>query len=216
MNILFYSSQATCLQTENVPPIAEVPLSTDAASRTTRQVPSLSDSSYLPAVMQAIAYYVELIQYEPLYTTTIEPPYTLPGTGGTAPTTTRPPWPTQSTTRWTSTTSRPSTTTTKWPVTTTTTRRPWSTYFESTTQHHSPGQFAPSSPPKRPLYDEVITSPLQNNHLSGRPTTTRKPFVAQVGPLPILSISNNQYFDWYTQNKGKHIQKDSGKFTIKR
>lgn len=33
--------------------------------------------SYLPAVMQALAYYIELIQYEPLHTTTIEPPFTL-------------------------------------------------------------------------------------------------------------------------------------------
>lgn len=33
--------------------------------------------SYLPALMQALAYYIELIQYEPLHTTTIEPPFTV-------------------------------------------------------------------------------------------------------------------------------------------
>lgn len=42
--------------------------------------------SFLPPVMQALAYYIELLQYEPLYTTTIEPPFTVSTTPLTLPT----------------------------------------------------------------------------------------------------------------------------------
>lgn len=144
--------------------------------------------------MQALAYYVELIQYEPLYTTTIEPPYTLPAAGEIDVETVTTSKPQTSSTRWTTTTSKP----------TTTTRRPWGLPVESTTQSHKPGQFAPAVQSSTPLHDELV------EQLVYKPTTTSKPFVAQVGPLPILSISNHQYFDWYLQNKGKRIQKDPG------
>lgn len=170
-------------------------------------------NSYLPAVMQALAYYVELIQYEPLHTTTIEPPFTLPASGeaDNAPTTPSRPQ-TSSTTRWTTTrwTTTKWTTTTAKPFTTaSTTWRPWGS-VESTTQIHKPGQFAPVVQPQSvaPLHDDI--APVVP--LGYRPTTTKKPFVAQVGPLPILSISSHQYFDWYLQNKAKGIQKDPGMY----
>lgn len=146
--------------------------------------------------------------------TTIEPPYTLPiaGEPDAAPTTSRPQ------TSWT-TTQRPTTTvrTTTRPSTRppTTTQRPAWGVIESTTHAHRPGQYAPPPhrAPQRPQADEI---PVQVQvayvpAIAPRPTTTKKPFVAQTGPLPILSISNHQYFDWYLQNKGKHIEKDSGK-----
>ncbi|EDW83832.2 uncharacterized protein Dwil_GK13823 [Drosophila willistoni] len=34
-------------------------------------------TSYLPAAMQALAYYIDLLQYEPLATTTVEPPFSV-------------------------------------------------------------------------------------------------------------------------------------------
>lgn len=87
--------------------------------------------SYLPAVMQALAYYIELIQYEPLFSTTVEPPFiasttpmvipSIPSSSTQKPPVERP------VTWW----SPPSTTTQKpvtwWspPSTTTTTNKPW-------------------------------------------------------------------------------------------
>lgn len=175
--------------------------SSDADTSALRDIMPAPDSkfsnSYLPAVMQALAYYVELIQYEPLHTTTIEPPYTLPAAGEVENAPTTPSRPQSSSTRWTTTTAKPFTTT----------RRPWGS-VESTTQSHKPGQFAPAAQPQSstPLHDDTAAYvPLVL-----RPSTTRKPFVAQVGPLPILSISSHQYFDWYLQNKAKRIQKDPG------
>lgn len=197
----------------------------DAVARDGRDImppiQSKFSDSYLPPVMQALAYYVELLQYEPAQMTTIEPPYTLPVNGepDSAPTTSRPQ---TSSTRWT-TTQRTTTTvgttvgTTPRPTTTqrpaTTTRRPWGV-VESTTQGHKPGQYAPP-PQRRPQADEFIPVAVQA-YVSHRPsvTITKKPFVAQTGPLPILSISNNQYFDWYLQNKAKQIEKDPGRFGL--
>lgn len=80
--------------------------------------------SYLPATMQALAYYIELLQYEPLHTTTIEPPFTVSTTPLTLPnfpsaSTPRPPvqqpidwWSPSSTT-----TQRPTQSTSSWWVT---------------------------------------------------------------------------------------------------
>lgn len=104
--------------------------------------------SFLPPVMQAIAYYVELLQYEPLYSTTVEPPFTLSTTPLTLPTfpsasTSQSP-PKQPVTWWspssTTTTPKPiysltQPTTSSWY--TTTTRKPstwWSPPSTSTTQ----------------------------------------------------------------------------------
>lgn len=175
----------------------------------------LSETSYLPAVMQALAYYVELIQYEPAYSTTIEPPYSIPVSDPDGQSTTSRPFTTTTRAPWTTTIRAPTpaepwSTTSFRPLTTfgTTTRRPWGV-VESTTSFHRPGQFAPVQTQQN-QHDEIIPVALQSM-IAYKPTTTRKPFVAQVGPLPILSISNNQYFDWYTQNKGKHIQKEPGK-----
>lgn len=246
------------IQTHNAPPVPGLPENTDPteATSTTKLKPGevLLSNSYLPAVMQAVAYYVELIQYEPQYMTTIEPPYTVAAAGGplqsedgsssvsttqrttqrttystsTRPTT-RPTWytttpfttrsttststyqttrPTYQTTRPTYPTTRPTYQTTRptyqtsrptyqtarptYPSTTTirTTQRPW--YADQTTQSHNPGYYQPTNP----LYD------YPEAH---RPT--QKP---QTGNLPLLSISQSQFFDWFLQMKTKQLSDVSG------
>lgn len=250
-------------QTHNAPPVPGLPENTDptVATSTIKSKPGevMLSNSYLPAVMQAVAYYVELIQYEPQYMTTIEPPYTVAVVGqpiqseeltptvsttqrttqrttystSTRPTT-RPTWYTSTTpltTRpsITTTTTRPSTTTTTTRPSTTaattrppstiittarptyqtsrptfqttqrtttsirTTPRPW--YADQTTHAHNPGYYQPSNP----LFDYP-----ESAH---RPT--QKP---QTGNLPLLSISQSQFFDWFLQMKTKQLSEMSGKF----
>lgn len=249
----------------NAPPVPGLPENTDPTqpTTTTKTKPGevLLSNSYLPAVMQAVAYYVELIQYEPQHMTTIEPPYTVAVVGQpvqseeftttvsttqrttqrpTYPTTTRrttrPTWystttrPTTRPTTWWSTTTRPTTQSTWWSTTTTarpttqstwwsttTTARPttqstwWSTtttalptyqytttqipwYADQTTLAHNPGYYQPTNP----LYDYP-----ESAH---RPT--QKP---QTGNLPLLSISQTQFFDWFLQMKTKQLSEMSGK-----
>ncbi|KAJ6632957.1 hypothetical protein Bhyg_16057 [Pseudolycoriella hygida] len=227
-------------QTNYAPPVPGLPENIDPKPPTTtvKQKPDevMLSNSYLPAVMQAVAYYVELIQYEPQYMTTIEPPYTAAVVGApvqseeytstvsttqrttqrttystsTRPTktttlTTRPTWYTTTTTAipttrptWYSTT-RPPTTRPTWysttrPPTTSptqqTTRKttplPW--YADQTTQAHKPGYYQPSNP----LFDypDSVNRP------------TQKP---QTGNLPLLSISQSQFFDWFLQMKTKKM-----------
>lgn len=186
--------------------------------------PKLSES-YLPAVMQAIAYYVELIQYEPLYTTTIEPPYTLPATHSTGstynkstvyfdstPTSTSTARPISYIPITTTTMTRIPITTTKRPTTTTTRAAPttsswWST--QQTTPIHRPGYYAPEKPQSTLSADGINSKPV-NNLL---PTTTRTPIKpALTGDLPVLSISNSPYFSWYLEHRGKLLTKNPGKF----
>lgn len=98
-------------------------------------------NSYLPASMQALAYYIDLLQYEPLSTTTVEPPFSDTtdqnnDLGGSSSTTT------------TTTTARPfiSTTSSWWHPPTwwaplTTTAKP----SEKPTPSHKPALYAPES-----------------------------------------------------------------------
>lgn len=83
-------------------------------------LPLLGD--FMPAVMQALHYYTDMMMYEQLHTTTIEPPL---GSNNVQaddkPTTTWKPFMTQKPTSTRKTTQRP--TTTRRPVPTTTTRR---------------------------------------------------------------------------------------------
>lgn len=95
--------------------------------------------------MQLVAYYVELIKYKPLHTTTIEPPFTIPSDCDgnnrigcddyTTTSTTYRPFTTKSTekpTSWTSSTSIKPTWWTPSTTTTTTTMKPWWTPTSST------------------------------------------------------------------------------------
>lgn len=166
--------------------------------------PKLSDS-YLPAVMQALAYYVELIQYEPLYTTTIEPPYTLPADDSSAPFTGFPADPTTTTrlswtpTTTTSTTQSPSTT--RPPATT-------SSWWESvqTTPFHKPGYYSPEHPPHGAPAGQGAPKPAAD-YPSSPPRPIRP---AHTGSLPLLSISKDPYFDYYLHGP-KTLTKKIGK-----
>ncbi|ALC47208.1 ImpE3 [Drosophila busckii] len=91
--------------------------------------------SYLPVCMQALAYYIDLLQYEPLHSTTAEPPFSV-NQQETSSTT---PLPFISTT--TSTTRTPTGGWWQWdmPQTTTTTPRP----IAAPTVPHGPALFAP-------------------------------------------------------------------------
>lgn len=89
-------------------------------------LPLLGD--FMPAVMQALHYYTDMMMYEQLHTTTIEPPL---GSNNVQadekPTTTWKPFMTQKPTPTRRTTQRPTTTTRRTTTTTTTTPRPTTT-----------------------------------------------------------------------------------------
>ncbi|EDV48213.1 uncharacterized protein LOC6553458 [Drosophila erecta] len=125
-------------------------------------VPANLLTSYLPASMQALAYYIDLLQYEPLSSTTVEPPFSADDEGVES-TTTSPRLSTPLPTRMRTTTTRrpigagasgsggngwwkpPS-----WwetPQRTSTTERPTS----PPTLAHRPAIFAPAAPPEKSL-----------------------------------------------------------------
>ncbi|XP_061387213.1 uncharacterized protein LOC133322185 [Musca vetustissima] len=101
--------------------------------------------SYLPASMQALAYYIDHLQYEPLSSTTVEPPFMADDAMNSSSTTT-------TTTRRPFTTNKPGSTTTGWwnppswwggvaPTTTETPTNP-------PTPAHKPALYAPENPLK--------------------------------------------------------------------
>lgn len=183
--------------------------------------------SYLPAVMQAVAYYVELIQYEPLYTTTIEPPFSIvPPTLPTKPsydavsqptsttwkpiatTTNRPVtwWSPPSTEKpqtstWWSPPSTTAWTTTTEKPTTSSTQRPSTTtpswWNQQTTPFHKPGYFAPES------LSNFNDKPISHNPIG----ITKPPRKPQFGDLSYLSIASHPYFDYYVHSKTKLFAK---------
>lgn len=183
-------------------PVPGEPVNTDATHRTTRAIPPpmLSDS-YLPAVMQAVAYYVELLQYEALDTTTVEPPFTLVTQANDQQ---KPQTPT-------STNKIPVRTTTPWTTFGTTTRRttPKTTTESSifvATSSHKPGYFAP-----QPVVQELVVGEVEQHidHMKGtKAPLTVKPTLAA---LPLLSISSDQFFSWFLQMKHQKISQDTGK-----
>ncbi|KAH8313733.1 hypothetical protein KR067_011034 [Drosophila pandora] len=107
-------------------------------------------TSYLPASMQALAYYIDLLQYEPLSSTTVEPPFSADDSGGDQSTTSTSPPTTARPTRMRTTTRRPGSGSSSpgwwqppswWetPQRTTTTERPTA----PPTHSHRPAIFAP-------------------------------------------------------------------------
>lgn len=177
-----YFENASIAPIVNATPVVAVPQPCNGP-------PRLSES-YLPAVMQALAYYVELIQYEPLYTTTIEPPFTLPAADSTPPssgfqviqtTTTRLSWTPSTTTS----TARPTTTSPWWVA-------------EQTTPYHKPGYYSPEQPPR----DTTIEQGGAPKPAASNPNKSPRPIrPAQTGDLPLLSISNQPYFDYYLHGR---------------
>lgn len=132
----------------HAPPVPGLPGS-DPPRSTTESVPEDFSpkylTNYIPAVMQALAYYTERMMYTDVDMTTVQPPYT----GGVYNdddradsswhTTTRKPW-----------TTRPTQRTTQW----TTRRTTPSSFGDETTPHHNPGYYVPDNP--HTLYSQTV------------------------------------------------------------
>ncbi|XP_017860453.1 PREDICTED: uncharacterized protein LOC108612069 [Drosophila arizonae] len=131
-------------------------------------------NSYLPASMQALAYYIDLLQYEPLSSTTAEPPFSADGQQEQSTTpltpvassssTSRPTAANSNPSRPSSTTRRPTGSTTGWwqppswwetPQRTTTTARPTA----APTPPHGPALYAPDTAKR------VLPTPLEGQAL---------------------------------------------------
>ncbi|XP_039492700.1 uncharacterized protein LOC120452512 [Drosophila santomea] len=125
-------------------------------------VPANLLTSYLPASMQALAYYIDLLQYEPLSSTTVEPPFSADDEGVESTTASPRPSTPLPTRMKTSTTRRPIGGVVSgsggmgwwqppswWetPHRTSTTERPTS----PPTLPHRPAIFAPATPPEKSL-----------------------------------------------------------------
>ncbi|XP_034488401.1 uncharacterized protein LOC117792385 [Drosophila innubila] len=127
--------------------------------------------SYLPASMQALAYYIDLLQYEPLSSTTAEPPFSAQADEQQqeAVSTPLPSTPPKSTAR-PSTTRRPAGSTSGWwqppswwetPQRTTSTERPTAV----PTPAHGPALFAPAAVSSRsaPLEGQALFSEISDD-----------------------------------------------------
>lgn len=139
--------------------------------------------SFLPPVMQAIAHYIELLQYEPAYSTTVEPPFTLSTTPLTLPAfpsagTPQPP-PQQPVTWWsppsTTTTQRPST---WWSPPSTTTKKPPSAWWNPSSTTTTQRPWWMNDPTGSSTIEESTVSSTQTSEQ----TTTRKPLVSTTTP----------------------------------
>ncbi|XP_054736319.1 uncharacterized protein LOC129243242 [Anastrepha obliqua] len=136
-------------------------------------------TSYLPASMQALAYYIDYLQYEPISTTTVEPPFSvsddeLTNTFNASPTTTPSPFSTSKPSSWISSGSLWGSTSTKPPTTrppptrpspnqSTTTSSWWQPpiwWHSTTTTTKKPT--APPTPTHKPgLYAPVKSPPIK-------------------------------------------------------
>ncbi|EDW59781.1 uncharacterized protein ImpE3 [Drosophila virilis] len=126
-------------------------------------------NSYLPASMQALAYYIDLLQYEPLSSTTAEPPFSAEDqqAASTSPLPPTSPKPAAAAVKPSSTTLRPMGSTSGWwqppswwemPQRTTTTEKPTA----APTPQHGPALYAPAGGRRSPaplegqaLFDEI-------------------------------------------------------------
>lgn len=187
-------------------PVPGEPLNTDATYRTTRAIlpPMLSDS-YLPAVMQAVAYYVELLQYEVLDMTTVEPPFTL-ATQENDAIQQKP----MSINKIPVRTTTPLTTldvTTRHTTQKTTTK---SSIFVATSSH-KPGYFAPQPVVQELVMGEVEQHIDDDKSVEIEETTASLTVKPTLAALPLLSISSDQFFSWFLQMKDQKFSQASGR-----
>ncbi|KAH8357207.1 hypothetical protein KR084_009578 [Drosophila pseudotakahashii] len=127
-------------------------------------------TSYLPASMQALAYYIDLLQYEPLSSTTVEPPFSADDDVVSTTASARPSTPLPTRMRTTTTTRRPSGVgglgsvwwqPPSWwetPQRTSTTERPTS----PPTLSHPPGIFAPASQTEKALEGYTLFEEIED------------------------------------------------------
>lgn len=164
---------------------ATVHLATNQTGSTAKTITRLTES-YLPATMQALAHYIELLQYEPLFATTIEPEFTVSTTPVIFPNhpnpVTQPPVQQQPVTWW----SPPTTTTRKstiwWSPPSTTTPKPWWSAPSTTTVKPDPWWNTPSTTTAKPWWTTTTTKSTyawwstKPTTASWYTTTTRKPW----------------------------------------
>lgn len=149
-------------------------------------------NSYLPAVMQAVAYYLELLKYEVVEKTTIEPPFTIPQSDPDALTITV-----------TNPSNKvPDPTTTKKPYHTT--ARPIT--HPSPTASHAPGYYAPVSG----MMFTSSPSKLEEMEDEGGNSLSEKP-AASVAPMSVSN--NNQFISWFLQTKEETVAPKTGMYT---
>lgn len=182
---------------------------TQRTSRATAKpvaVDPVLSASYLPAVMQAVAYYVELLQYEILDQTTVEPPFTGNAAADDAVTESSP-----TTER---TTSMRTTTMTQ---TTTTTQSPIAIVQIRPTAAHAPGNYAPiltglstevgNVADGREDEQQIIVTPTTSKATATESTTETNLNRPQLGVMQLLSISNQQFFNWFLHSKQQvHVE----------
>lgn len=148
--------------------------------------------------MQAVAYYVDLLQYEVLEMTTIEPPFTLPQSDPGDVTATPP----------TSPNPQPTTGTTEKPVQIATTAKPHKfptiqpVTQSSPTASHAPGYYAPV------LGMMFTTPPIQMD--IAEESVVVVPASSPAEKRPVMSIQSNQFFNWFLQNKDEEVAPKSG------
>lgn len=165
------------------------------ASSTPSFAPMLTNS-YLPAVMQAVAYYVELLQYEVIEMTTIEPPFTIPQSD---PDDTTPTKPISNVPDTTTTTKKPFLVTSASKPTEVSTARPVTQPHP--TVSHAPGYYAPVS-------GMMFTSPSKMDEMEDESVNTLADKSAE--SVSLMSVSSNQFMSWFLQNKEEEIAPKSG------
>ncbi|CAO1403428.1 unnamed protein product [Diamesa tonsa] len=164
-------------------------------------LPLLGD--FMPAVMQALHYYTDMMMYEQLHTTTIEPPL---GSNNVQadekPTTTWKPFMTQKPTPTRRTTQRPTTTTRRTTTTTTTTPRPTTTRHNPpvTAKPHKPGHYSPDRPPYWMYFG--IQKPNQDNKTEG----VHRPQQATPDKINEPTWEDPAFVQWFFQGKPKDVE----------
>ncbi|CAO1415431.1 unnamed protein product [Diamesa serratosioi] len=191
-------------------------------------LPLLGD--FLPAVMQALHYYTDMMMYEQLHTTTIEPPLGINNVqADNSPTTTWKPYmtqkptPTRKTTQRPTTTRRPVTTTTRRtttrrtttptttttttpkPTTTTTTRRTTTRRTTKpprwiTPKPHKPGYYSPDRPPYWMFFG--MQKPNENN----KPGGVQRPQQNVPDKIKEPTWQDPAFVQWFFQGKPKELE----------
>uniref|UniRef100_A0A1B0EWH9 Uncharacterized protein n=3 Tax=Lutzomyia longipalpis TaxID=7200 RepID=A0A1B0EWH9_LUTLO len=139
-------------------------------------------NSYLPALMQVLQHYTELMQYEPL-----QPPKRTTTTQRT-------------TTRYTTTTPR----TTKYPswmVQSTT-----QAALQESTPPHRPGYFSPERPPRPVLGNKRPLSQPQKPEQTSFYRPSQTPIRPSTGNFFSTPDANKQFYNWFFQDKSKKLE----------
>ncbi|XP_031625703.1 uncharacterized protein LOC116342305 [Contarinia nasturtii] len=182
---------------------------TNQTTATKRMLTRLTDS-YLPPTMQALAYYIELLQYEPVHMTTIEPPFTIASSTPTfpnlSPSTPKPPPFQQPVTWW----SPPSTTTQKattwWSPPSTTTQKPTTTSWWTNPSTTSSWW---TTTTQRPWWNPPFVSSDSQSESSTTTSTTTTTKTTTKTPRPSTTTPSWWHQETTPFHKPGNVQPDS-------